>query len=70
MTDRSESWTRTELLELLSHDSQATRLARLRRIGVIDEHNRVTDHAKNWGGVLSRTAVEGDEPDGAPDTGE
>ena len=67
MTDNAESWTRESLLALLSKDPQPARLDRLRRLGVLDEHNQVTARAKNWGGKLPHTAVEDDEPETPPE---
>ena len=67
MTDHAESWTRESLLELLSSETQATRLDRLRRLGIIDDDNQVTARAKTWGGKLPHTAVQDDDPESPPD---
>lgn len=61
MTEQADTWSLDSLLALLSRDSQAERLDRLRRLGLLDEQNRVTAAIRSWGSVLSHTAVEDDD---------
>jgi hypothetical protein len=58
----AKDWTRKALLEIFEADTQETRLDRLRRMGVLDEHNNLTDRVTNWGAdYVSHTLVESDE---------
>lgn len=61
MQGKAEDWTRQSLLDVLKSGSTDERLARLRRLGFLDEENRLTPKAKSWGDRISHTAVEGDE---------
>lgn len=58
----AKDWTRKALLAIFDADTQETRLDRLRRMGVLDEHNNLTERATNWGAdYVSHTLVQGDE---------
>lgn len=58
----AKDWTRKALLDILEADTPEAGLARLRRMGVLDEHNNLTERATNWGAdYVSHTLVEGNE---------
>jgi Ran GTPase-activating protein (RanGAP) involved in mRNA processing and transport len=57
----AKDWTRKALLDILDADTPEAGLERLRRMGVLDEHNNLTERVTNWGAdYVSHTLVEGD----------
>ncbi len=61
MQGKAEDWTRKSLLDVLKSGSTEERLARLRRLGFLDEENKLTSKAESWGDRISHTEVEGDD---------
>ncbi len=63
-----KDWSRKALLEVLDADTVEAGLARLRKLGVLDEHNHLTERATSWGkDYVSYTHVEGDDEPQAPE---
>lgn len=60
-----KDWTRQAILDALECDTKEAALARMRRMGLLDEHGNLTDRVANWGkDYVSYTLVDSDE--GAP----
>lgn len=44
MNINNKFWNLQEILKLIESESHETRLARLRKIGILDENNKLTKH--------------------------
>lgn len=57
-----KDWTRKAILAALEAETKEAALARMRKMGLLDEHGNLTDRVANWGkDYVSYTLVESDE---------